>query len=194
MGDVIKLLHQSTVDSPQWGKAWHNWALFNVAALNHFTRGPEGQPRDVSEDEMHHLSSTYVTAAIRGFFQSIALAQSAPADARPHGPARGAGALQDILRLLTLWFNHGSTPEVQRALQEGFLSVRVETWLAVIPQIIARIHTNIQARWVERCCNWCEGEKCGKAMSQDAGCWFAWLRQRQTVGNTHGGVATMALS
>jgi FKBP12-rapamycin complex-associated protein len=50
--------------------------------------------------------------------------------------------LQDILRLLTLWFNWGSAPDVEEALQEGFGLVSIDTWLGVIPQIIARIHTN----------------------------------------------------
>ena len=50
--------------------------------------------------------------------------------------------LQDILRLLTLWFNHGATAEVQMALQRGFAHVNINTWLVVLPQIIARIHSN----------------------------------------------------
>lgn len=49
---------------------------------------------------------------------------------------------KDILRLLTLWFNHGATSEVQTALQKGFLHVKIEMWLVVLPQIIARIHSN----------------------------------------------------
>jgi FKBP12-rapamycin complex-associated protein len=48
---------------------------------------------------------------------------------------------QDILRLLTLWFNHGAAAEVERALEEGFQHVSIDTWLVVIPQIIARIHS-----------------------------------------------------
>ena len=42
--------------------------------------------------------------------------------------------LQDILRLLTLWFNHGRSPDVEAALQEGFSVVSIDTWLMVIPQ------------------------------------------------------------
>jgi phosphatidylinositol kinase/protein kinase (PI-3 family) len=53
--------------------------------------------------------------------------------------------VQDILRLLTLWFNHGASVDVQQALEKGFGSVPVETWLAVLPQIIARIHSNTPA-------------------------------------------------
>lgn len=53
--------------------------------------------------------------------------------------------VQDILRLLTLWFNHGATAEVQMALQRGFQLVSIDTWLVVLPQIIARIHSNNHA-------------------------------------------------
>jgi FKBP12-rapamycin complex-associated protein len=53
--------------------------------------------------------------------------------------------LQDILRLLTLWFNHGDTAEVQMALRKGFELVNINTWLVVLPQIIARIHSNNHA-------------------------------------------------
>lgn len=53
--------------------------------------------------------------------------------------------LQDILRLLTLWFNHGATAEVQMALRKGFEHVNINTWLVVLPQIIARIHSNNHA-------------------------------------------------
>jgi len=60
------------------------------------------------------------------------------------GQAAGdrTGNLQDVLRLLTLWFTWGSAPDVETALNEGFALVSIDTWLGVIPQIIARIHTN----------------------------------------------------
>ena len=44
-----------------------------------------------------------------------------------------------------MWFNHGSTTEVQMALQKGFALVNINTWLVVLPQIIARIHSNTRA-------------------------------------------------
>ena len=49
--------------------------------------------------------------------------------------------LQDILRILTLWFKYGARREVKEALEEGFALVHISTWLEVIPQLIARIHT-----------------------------------------------------
>ncbi|KAI6701523.1 hypothetical protein NL676_015847 [Syzygium grande] len=57
----------------------------------------------------------------------------------------GDDSLKDILRLLTLWFNHGATIEVQMALQKGLTLVKINTWLVVLPQIIARIHSNNRA-------------------------------------------------
>ena len=56
-------------------------------------------------------------------------------------PQKGKGGpLQDILRLLTLWFNHGAAPEVEAALMEGFGHVSIDTWLAgphIFPQLVS---------------------------------------------------------
>ncbi len=63
-----------------------------------------------------------------------------PAVARLERRVQGAGLahhgdnLQDILRILTLWFNYGALPDVEQALQDGFNRVTVDTWLVVIPQ------------------------------------------------------------
>lgn len=51
------------------------------------------------------------------------------------GEASRGSNLQDILRLLTLWFTHGSAPDVERALEEGFGHISIDTWLVVIPQV-----------------------------------------------------------
>jgi len=48
------------------------------------------------------------------------------------------------LRLLTLWFDYGHWPEVYEALVEGVRTIDVNTWLQVIPQLIARIDTQRQ--------------------------------------------------
>ncbi len=62
-----------------------------------------------------------------GFFKSISL--------------RNVNALQYTLRLLTLWFKYGAHDDVSHAMATGFSNVEVDTWLEVIPQIIARIQT-----------------------------------------------------
>ncbi len=103
--------------APEWAKAWHHWALFNVNAMQHYARA------DVAVAQRH------VAPAVTAFFRSVALGQSGGGEA-----ARGSN-LQDILRLLTLWFSHGGAPDVERALEQGFGHVSIDTWLVVIPQV-----------------------------------------------------------
>jgi FKBP12-rapamycin complex-associated protein len=74
---------------------------------------------------------------MEGFLRSIALSPG--------------NALQDTLRLLTLWFQYGYQMGVNAAISDGLQVVKVDVWLEVIPQvsyevdsanqIIARIHT-----------------------------------------------------
>ncbi|XP_010936698.1 serine/threonine-protein kinase TOR isoform X1 [Elaeis guineensis] len=123
--EILISFKNATHCAKDWAKAWHTWALFNTAVMSHYTlRGCPG------------VAGKYVVAAVTGYFYSIACAST----------AKGVDdSLQDILRLLTLWFNHGATSEVQMALQNGFSHVKIEMWLVVLPQIIARIHSNNQA-------------------------------------------------
>ena len=46
-----------------------------------------------------------------------------------------------MVRLLTLWFDYGHWSEVYEALVEGIKTIQIDTWLQVIPQLIARIDT-----------------------------------------------------
>ncbi|KAG0469712.1 hypothetical protein HPP92_016412 [Vanilla planifolia] len=123
--EILISFKNATQCTKDWAKAWHTWALFNTAVMSHYTlRGYPG------------LGGQYVVAAVTGYFYSIACASN----------AKGVDdSLQDILRLLTLWFNFGATSEVQVALQKGFSLVKIEMWLVVLPQIIARIHSNNRA-------------------------------------------------
>lgn len=68
----------------------------------------------------------HVIPSIKGFFHSIALSNS--------------NSLQDMLRLLTLWFKFGGIPEAAQAMTEGFNMVKIDNWLEVVPQLISRIH------------------------------------------------------
>ncbi|XP_009796206.1 serine/threonine-protein kinase TOR-like isoform X1 [Nicotiana tabacum] len=123
--EILSAFRNATHCATKWGKAWHTWALFNTAVMSHYTlRG------------FANIASQFVVAAVTGYFHSIACGAH----------AKGVDdSLQDILRLLTLWFNHGATSEVQMALQKGFTHVNINTWLVVLPQIIARIHSNNHA-------------------------------------------------
>lgn len=123
--EILSAFRNATRCATKSARAWHKWALFNTAVMSHYTlRSFPG------------VAAQFVVAAVTGYFHSIACAAH----------AKGVDdSLQDILRLLTLWFNHGATSEVQIALQKGFSLVNINTWLVVLPQIIARIHSNNRA-------------------------------------------------
>ncbi|XP_068316986.1 serine/threonine-protein kinase TOR-like [Pyrus communis] len=123
--EILNAFRTATQCANKWAKAWHKWALFNTAVMSLYNvRG------------CANVASQFVVAAVTGYFHSIACSAN----------TKGVDdSLQDILRLLTLWFNHGATAEVQMALQKGFAHVNINTWLVVLPQIIARIHSNTNA-------------------------------------------------
>ncbi|PWN43039.1 putative TOR1-1-phosphatidylinositol 3-kinase [Ceraceosorus guamensis] len=117
--DVIDSYRRATQLDRNWYKAWHAWALANFDVISSHER--HGQTVSTQ------MIAASIVPSVQGFFRSIALAQG--------------NSLQDTLRLLTLWFNYGYQENVADAVQEGFSSVVVDTWLSVIPQIIARINS-----------------------------------------------------
>ncbi|KAL8826647.1 MAG: hypothetical protein Q9170_007322 [Blastenia crenularia] len=120
--DIITAYENATKNNKTWYKAWHAWALANFEVVTAITSQTNRETAVMPQE----IIMAHVVPAVRGFFQSIALSSNS--------------ALQDTLRLLTLWFAHGGDPEVNLAVTEGFASVSVDTWLEVIPQLIARIN------------------------------------------------------
>ena len=120
--DVLQSYHSATRYNENWYKAWHAWALANFEVVTSLTSEAGRESADVPP----HIVHDHVVPAIRGFFKSIALSS--------------ASSLQDTLRLLTLWFAHGAHQEVTHSVTQGVSTVSVDTWLEVIPQLIARIN------------------------------------------------------
>uniref|UniRef100_A0A6I8SE13 Serine/threonine-protein kinase TOR n=1 Tax=Xenopus tropicalis TaxID=8364 RepID=A0A6I8SE13_XENTR len=159
---VLEYYSAATEHDHNWYKAWHAWAVMNFEAVLHFkhqnhprdekkVRHPstasappegsesesEGESNDNSpvsspvqkkpSEDISHTLLLYTVPAVQGFFRSISL-------------SRGNN-LQDTLRVLTLWFDYGHWPDVNEALVEGIKTIQIDTWLQVIPQLIARIDT-----------------------------------------------------
>lgn len=118
---IFRLFELATEYDKTSYKAWHSWALLNYqkAALMEKKESKNGI---IVNPELR----LHVVASVRGFFTSIGLG--------------GDMSLQDTLRLLNLWFKHGSDSEVEEEILKGFENVSIDTWLSVIPQILARIH------------------------------------------------------
>jgi serine/threonine-protein kinase mTOR len=111
----------------RWYAAWHGWALANFHMLKTLETSESARRASVDLDRVRARREKLAVAAIEGFFRSSML--------------RPTRSLQDTLRLLTLWFEFGHEKQAKRALQRGFESTPVSTWLQVIPQLIARITT-----------------------------------------------------
>ncbi|KAJ5072006.1 serine/threonine-protein kinase mtor [Anaeramoeba ignava] len=120
MSEVLHAFSLSTKADPDWAKPWHYWAFahFDVVECNN------PQPLSPSDETRRK----HLIPAINGFFRAIALTS----------PEK---AIRDTLRLLTLWFRYARIPDVKHALKQGFATIPIDTWLQVIPQIIARINT-----------------------------------------------------
>ncbi|KAJ7171409.1 phosphatidylinositol 3-kinase [Mycena filopes] len=120
---VLESYAYATSFDPLWYKAWHTWAMANFTVVSQIDSQTEPRIQDVSGERL----AAHVIQSVDGFFRSISL--------------RSQDALQDSLRLLTLWFKYGSHEEISRVIASGFSTVSIDTWLPVIPQIIARIQT-----------------------------------------------------
>eukprot|EP01105_Mastigella_eilhardi_P021948 TRINITY_DN5365_c0_g1_i1.p1 TRINITY_DN5365_c0_g1~~TRINITY_DN5365_c0_g1_i1.p1 ORF type:complete len:2426 (-),score=601.66 TRINITY_DN5365_c0_g1_i1:7080-14204(-) len=122
INEILASVKAATECGDDWYKAWHAWALINFEVVTYFDRAGTSSDKIVD----------YLVTAVQAFFKSISL--------RP--PYR---TIQDTLRLLTLLFKHGQQKEVEAALREGIGTANIDTWLQVIPQIIARIHSPVPA-------------------------------------------------
>ncbi|KAF6026864.1 TOR [Bugula neritina] len=119
----------------KWYKAWHAFAYTNFEAVLLYKSVSQeaGEPHNPvssggSSREVDIVR--FCVDAIEGFFRSISLSDG--------------NSLQDTLRLLTLWFDYGEEGRVYDSLVKGLDLIKIENWLQVIPQLIARIDTNRQ--------------------------------------------------
>jgi len=97
-------------------------------------------------DEAVRLASL----ALTGFFRSITLsATSMLMDGNTNEDVENAtntsmetsvSHLQELIRLLTIWFAYGNHKSVDDAFKRGVYTVPVYTWLGVVPQLLARLH------------------------------------------------------
>ncbi|KAI6231501.1 Serine/threonine-protein kinase TOR [Aphelenchoides besseyi] len=77
------------------------------------------------QQQIAQLRTTYAQHAIRCFLRAIQLGEGS--------------RLEDTLRLMMIWFDHGDKPEVYEQLRELLKMVPIETWLEVVPQLMGRM-------------------------------------------------------
>jgi phosphatidylinositol kinase/protein kinase (PI-3 family) len=83
--------------------------------------------------------ASHLIPSIRSFFKSVTVILQEKDQRR----RLVSSVLQDMLRVLTLWFDYGDLADVAEVMKEGFEQINIDIWLYVIPQLIARIHTPV---------------------------------------------------
>ncbi|KII74537.1 Serine/threonine-protein kinase mTOR [Thelohanellus kitauei] len=119
-------------------KAWYAWSKFNYDIVLSYVQDNkiptmetqektelDGKLRTHEDDE--HVSQGYVVPAIKSLFKCI-----------QHS---NINSFQDTLRLFTLWFEFGEIKIVYELLCKEIENVKIDNWLQVIPQLIARLDT-----------------------------------------------------
>ncbi|OJT05171.1 Phosphatidylinositol 3-kinase tor1 [Trametes pubescens] len=136
--DILQSYSLATHYDPGWYKAWHTWAMANYDVVGFLENQQYSRARDVPAEDL----TVHIVSAVDGFFHSLSLGN--------------VNALQDTLRLLTLWFKYGAQDDVSHAMSSGFADVEVGTWLEVIPQALIVGHelTRVAILWHEL---WHEG-------------------------------------
>lgn len=126
---IISYFHKATEIDEKDNLAWHYYALANYEASKFLEAGNAVIKRENSKNYEEYIM--YVVMAVKGLIQSISL-----------GEQDVTKTLQDTLRLLKLWFKHGTHAEIDKLIKSGFDIVGIEVWTQVIPQLLARIDIN----------------------------------------------------
>jgi len=121
---ILSYYERSTECDRDNYKAWHFLGLMNFEAVEYF----QNQTEKVNRNTL----IPYITASLRGFVKAVALGASNMASSK---------GFQDILRFLTLWFNHGDIPPVRNTIANSFQAINVNSWIEAVPQLIARFDT-----------------------------------------------------
>lgn len=130
---ILKSYQKATEKDIKWYKAWHTWAFMNFRALKYckdtileLRKNIDFPLNGLGKYGARLAPKEFAINAVRGFFKSVAF-------------CRKSSSLQDTLRILTIWFEDGYDEQIRSAIEEGIKTVSIETWLQVIPQLIARV-------------------------------------------------------
>ena len=113
VSSILNYLELSTKYNSKNYKAWHNYALLNYKFF---------------EMENTMTYNAYASNAIKGFTKSVCI-----------GGKSISKTLQDLLRLIDLWFQVGSDSTLNELIMTSFDQIAIESWLMVIPQLLARV-------------------------------------------------------
>jgi len=110
-------------------RAYHSWALIN------FRLAEQINPKWTDRSKAAIANRTHVIAAVKAFVRAISV-----------GTKRfSASVQQDMLNLLSCLYNYAEVEGIASAINDGLSSIKLEAWLGVLPQLLARIHIKTPA-------------------------------------------------
>jgi len=127
--DVLTAYKRATLLDDCGYRAWHAWALLNFRIAVQIGEGDSSNTTR-SRNAVEKTQRNHVVTAVRGFVNAISLGKR----------KQSALVQQDLLNLLTCLFKHGNLQDVATVINECIVSVALEAWLGVLPQLLARIH------------------------------------------------------
>lgn len=113
--EAIEKVKRATDLSPKNHAAFHSLGILHYDMSRDSSTPVEVQTR-------HYVDS------ITALFKSVELSRN-----------QSNGVMEDVLRILSIWFSHSTIPEINEAVKEGVNTVPDYVWLKVIPQLVARI-------------------------------------------------------
>uniref|UniRef100_A0A4W3GLM4 Serine/threonine-protein kinase TOR n=1 Tax=Callorhinchus milii TaxID=7868 RepID=A0A4W3GLM4_CALMI len=154
---VLQYYSAATEHDRNWYKAWHAWAVMNFEAVLHYKH--QNQARD-DKKKLRHPSGASANSEASNSESEGDSNETSPVSSPVQKkvnevqPPHRTLTLQfenelnlsvlitfPFVRVLTLWFDYGHWPDVNEGLVEGIKTIQIDTWLQVIPQLIARIDT-----------------------------------------------------
>ena len=119
---IMGYLELSTKYDMKNYKSWHNYALVNYKYFDSlFSLGKENKNSAALLE--------YACNGIKGFTHSVCI-----------GGKNISKTLQDLLRLIDIWFIMGDKEEIDKLLNKSFEMIDLDSWLLVIPQLLARVN------------------------------------------------------
>lgn len=118
-----------TIDNKS-SKTWHQLALTYFMYIKKLEEPSKIPTEKLTDDTKHNIVN-----AVNSFFQSIRYAKD----------LHGSNMMQDVLRVLTLTFSYGYLDVVHDEIKKGIDQISIDTWLDVIPQLIARLNITNQS-------------------------------------------------
>ena len=118
MKSIIDYLQLSTQFDTKNYKAWHNLGLLNYKYFE-----------VLKNSEKKESLLTYASNSIIGFTKSVCI-----------GGKNISKTLQDILRIIDVWFIMGQEECIDKLVIQSFDTIDIDTWLLVIPQLLARVN------------------------------------------------------